>query len=461
MEHYNLTNQQMRLVAAIADELTNGSNYYLEDNPGYASVRRITFSQGREAYSEVWVGRLSRTDLQALTREKFLVHLGGLRYRVETNALLDAVRNNFEKRVDADNQLVEEPLGEQLPTLSGNGLDPSEDVPNHPEHRTIATGKSGSAQMSTAPTAFISYSWDSEQHKRWVKELATRLRRDGIDVKLDQWHTAPGDPLPKFMETSIRDNDFVLIICTPSYKAKSESRKGGVGYEGNIITGELFAKQNRRKYIPILREGDWLTATPVWLSGAYGLVFVGDYPEQTYQELVATLKGQREPAPPLGTSETASTWMHRAPSVAQDDEGWQDIRITGVILDEVTSPKNDGSRGSALYKVPFQLSRRPTDEWKRLFLYNFDHPPSFTMMHRPGIARIIGDKLILDGTTIEEIEKYHQKTLKLVVKETNQKIREYEQEKAAQARATRDKEQEHRKNLNDIAGKLDFDSDET
>ena len=36
------------------------------------------------------------------------------------------------------------------------------------------------------PTAFISYSWDDESHKSWVKELAARLRKDGVDVKLDR-----------------------------------------------------------------------------------------------------------------------------------------------------------------------------------------------------------------------------------------------------------------------------------
>jgi len=35
------------------------------------------------------------------------------------------------------------------------------------------------------PSAIISYSWDSEEHKTWVREIATRLRRNGVDIKLD------------------------------------------------------------------------------------------------------------------------------------------------------------------------------------------------------------------------------------------------------------------------------------
>ena len=64
--------------------------------------------------------------------------------------------------------------------------------------------------MHEMTSAFISYSWDSEAHKLWVRELATRLRTSGVDITLDQWHLAPGDQLPQFMESAVRDSDFVL-----------------------------------------------------------------------------------------------------------------------------------------------------------------------------------------------------------------------------------------------------------
>ena len=50
------------------------------------------------------------------------------------------------------------------------------------------------------PRAFVSYSWDDDSHKKWVADLATALRSDGVDTTLDQWHTVPGDQLPAFME---------------------------------------------------------------------------------------------------------------------------------------------------------------------------------------------------------------------------------------------------------------------
>src|SRR5450755_4013835 len=98
--------------------------------------------------------------------------------------------------------------------------------------------------MSTHPTAFVSYSWDDDFHKKWVAQLASRLRTDGVDVRLDQWHAVPGDQLPHFMEREIRDNNYVIVVCTQHYKKKSDSRSGGVGYEGDIMTAEVFTKKN-------------------------------------------------------------------------------------------------------------------------------------------------------------------------------------------------------------------------
>jgi hypothetical protein len=116
--------------------------------------------------------------------------------------------------------------------------------------------------MSKLPSAFVSYSWDSDTHKAWVKDLAARLRADGIDVTLDHWSLAPGDQLPAFMEAAVRANDFVLIVCTPRYRDRSDQRMGGVGYEGDIMTAEVMAKRDHRKFIPILRSGEWDAASP-------------------------------------------------------------------------------------------------------------------------------------------------------------------------------------------------------
>lgn len=154
--------------------------------------------------------------------------------------------------------------------------------------------------------AFISYSWDSPEHVKWVKDLAERLLNDHIDVRLDQWDLTPGQLIPQFMEESIRDTDFVLIICTPAYKQKSDKRSGGVGYEGNIITGEILYKENHLKYLPILRSGEWLDAAPTSQSSKYYIdLRPGNKNYETeYLKLRNTLRG----APPRPSVEPEKSW---------------------------------------------------------------------------------------------------------------------------------------------------------
>ena len=136
---------------------------------------------------------------------------------------------------------------------------------------------------------------------------------------------------------------------------------------------------------------------------------------------------------------------------------FEDIKITGIIMDEIGEPRNDGTPGSALYSIPFSLSETPDTEWSRLFVRNWDNPPSYTMMHRPRIARVNGATVVLNGTTIEEVEKYHKKTLQLAVSETNRQYKEL-QAKLQESRSRQEASlQEHSRHVEDIASRIKFD----
>lgn len=119
------------------------------------------------------------------------------------------------------------------------------------------------------PTVFISYSWDSSEHEKWVLNLATKLINNGVNVILDKWDLGKlGKLLPNFMESSINKSDRVICIMTPNYKKKTEKLNGGVGYEYSIITAEIFADDiNTTKFIPLLKEGDDSNAIPIVLKG--------------------------------------------------------------------------------------------------------------------------------------------------------------------------------------------------
>jgi hypothetical protein len=284
----------------------------------------------------------------------------------------------------------------------------------------------------SATSTFISYSWDSEGHRTWVRALAERLRADGVEANIDQWAAVPGDQLPEFMERAIAGHSFVLIVCTPRYKAKSEAREGGVGYEGDIITGELLQSRNHRKFIPVLRQGDWSISAPGWLAGKYYIdLRDGERHEAQYDDLLSTLHGTRTAAPPVGPPRVpAPSGVTAAlPSGALLDAP---VRIVGVIADEVSEPKNDGTRGSALYTVPFRLSKPVSHEWASVFEQVWNRPPRFTTMHRPGIAHARGNRIVLNGTTIDEVQRVHRETLILCVKETNRLMAEQEQRQRAE-----------------------------
>lgn len=120
--------------------------------------------------------------------------------------------------------------------------------------------------MSTNPTVFISYSWDDDAHKQWVKTLADKLIGQGVQVILDQYDCPPGTNFPYFMEQSVEESNKTLIVLTENYCQKANKRVRGVGYEISIISAEVYAQEvNARRFIPILRKGDNRSATPIFM----------------------------------------------------------------------------------------------------------------------------------------------------------------------------------------------------
>jgi len=153
------------------------------------------------------------------------------------------------------------------------------------------------------PKCFISYSWDSSSHKDWVRLLAERLHQNGVYTYLDQWDVSLGDQLPRFMETSVRESDFVLLICTDNFASKADAGEGGVGYEKNIVTGEIYSDSAPdTKFVALLREGEPKTSLPSYLKSKAYLDFRQDSSfEQKFEELLRHIyKEPKYVRPPLG-----------------------------------------------------------------------------------------------------------------------------------------------------------------
>jgi hypothetical protein len=136
---------------------------------------------------------------------------------------------------------------------------------------------------------------------------------------------------------------------------------------------------------------------------------------------------------------------------------FEPIRITGIIERDVSKPRNDGTPGSALYNVPFQLSQRPPAAWAEYFPHAWDHPSSWSSAHRPGICAVAGDRIWLNGTTLEEVAKTHKATLELALEETNRKYAEFEARQRAEADKKRTEQDAHEQHVREAAQKIKFD----
>ncbi|MEZ4796694.1 MAG: toll/interleukin-1 receptor domain-containing protein [Flavobacteriaceae bacterium] len=139
------------------------------------------------------------------------------------------------------------------------------------------------------PKVFISYSHDSLEHKKWVLELAIRMRNNGIDALIDQWELQPGDDLPHFMETQLANSDSVLMICSDKYVKKANEGTGGVGYEKMIITSNLLSNIDSNKIIPIIRQSG-THIVPTFLKTKIYIDFsIDDHYEFSFDELLRTI----------------------------------------------------------------------------------------------------------------------------------------------------------------------------
>lgn len=111
--------------------------------------------------------------------------------------------------------------------------------------------------MST-PKLFVSYSWTSPEHEQWVLDLATELAGNGVEVLLDKWDLREGQDSIAFMERMVNDPEVhkVILVCDRGYASKTNERQGGVGTEAQIISPEIYAKQDQRKFVAVIAEVD-------------------------------------------------------------------------------------------------------------------------------------------------------------------------------------------------------------
>lgn len=150
---------------------------------------------------------------------------------------------------------------------------------------------------------FISYSWDSEEHRRWVRSVAELLIANGYDVIMDSLIDI-GDDLTGFIENAFIKADKVMVIMTENYHERSGRPETGVGFEYRIIRDEI--RQGRNRCIPVLcKDHPGKTSVPYTLQHLkYVNLREVDIASPGFQELIQHLERAKKqleagiPSPP-------------------------------------------------------------------------------------------------------------------------------------------------------------------
>lgn len=166
--------------------------------------------------------------------------------------------------------------------------------------KTIEPVKKNEVQRSPI-RVFITYSGTSPTHKKWVAELATYLRSNGLDARLDQWHLRGGMDLPQWMANELQLADRVIIITDSRYAERADGRVGGVGWETMIIQGDMSSRgPDDYRYIVLVREDHFSSGVPRYLKTKYCIHWTSDGEESVLKSELLKELYSIEKAPPIG-----------------------------------------------------------------------------------------------------------------------------------------------------------------
>jgi len=303
----------------------------------------------------------------------------------------------------------------------------------------------------TAPSALISY---SHADKDLARSLAAALQERGVRVWIDEGELKVGDSIIERIATAIVEIDFFLALVSEASRGSNWCRKE----LALAVTGELG--REGMKVLPLRVDS---APMPESLLDVYYLELNADNVAEVADKVTAAIpkhqKEQRERVAKRRATRGPASRLVVAPKAGSSSASVDEelIRIVRIVEEGIGRPRNDGTRGSALYRIPLRLSRRPSPVWARHFVETWNHPPRFTTMHRSGIASVSGDTIVLDGTTIEELERYHVETLRHVLDKVNRDVAEHGAKERARAEREEQQRREHEENVRQVASRLKFD----
>lgn len=247
----------------------------------------------------------------------------------------------------------------------------------------------------TEPEVFISYSHDSDEHKAWVLQLATRLRSQGVNVILDQWNLKLGSDLASFMEQGLSRAHRVICVCSDNYVKKANGGLGGSGYEKRIMTAELIKDQNNNLVIPLIRNNSSKKLTPTFLSGQQYINFTdSNLYEKNYEELLRDLLDEPIlPIPPIGKNPFQNIQEFAKQSYVPANEKYVSPSVSGIV--EFDYSNNNGryviGQGELMFETHWSKKGGSS-------IYILNNPPS--------IAKIAVTKDVTEIKNIKDARIY-------------------------------------------------------
>lgn len=225
---------------------------------------------------------------------------------------------------------------------------------------------------------FISYSWDSEEHKEWTKKLADRLEEYfEIHVVFDQYDLDSFSDKNHFMEKAVFENDIILIIVTSEYVTKANNRTGGVGIETKMSISRHWEESlngNNSNIIPILREGN---SSPNYLKEKFYVDFRNDGMfEKSISFLLNHIKGDSKAKRPKKNKSL------RKNSVLKDFTRVEDFLRINHKKKRLVFERKDSTDYSGKNRIKFELweTKSPATDY---YLFLFDN-----IVIKPTIERL-------------------------------------------------------------------------
>jgi hypothetical protein len=303
------------------------------------------------------------------------------------------------------------------------------------------------------PSIFVSY---AHEDALLAQGLAMSMQERGARVWIDQGELLVGDSLIDLISEAIAEFDFVAALVSAASVQSNWCRKEiAMAMTKQLVRGArpvtvLPVRVGDVEMPPSLRDVKWIPLDAKHVADC-AIRLVTD--ASRHLARIGSLASAPESSPKSAPRPVPRPWSEQSAAMPDNEP----IRIVGVDTEGVGEPRMDESRGSALYRVPLLLNRVPETFWASQFVETWNRPPTSSLMHRPGIASIQGDRIILDGTTIDELERYHLATLKLVVKVLNEQTADHRGAERARRDAEAAAREAHLNQIRETTERLKFD----